>query len=435
MRKVSLFLLLLLVGVVTASRAADVSFSAWQYFAELSRVSGTGIYSATVPLQVIDKSRDDLADLRLVDSNGREIPYAVRIRRDVDESREISATAFNQSARGTTSEMSVDLGDNNGVHNEVQIETGGSDFRRRVEVEGSDDGKEWKLLKTGDVIFRFQSQNSTVESNRVSYPVSRYRFLRVRVFADELKDKVAPPITRVGVSMSEREQGELTSWTANLAGPQLLRNQGAPASSWTIDLGYSVPCDRLRLEVDQESFSRPFQLEGIDDPQNPRLVTSGELTRRLDEPKKPLVIVFDHEERVRKLRLIVTDYNNQTLSISSIDAAAPARQFLFELKDPRNESPRLFFGNPQASAPHYDFERDLPAKLASPATVGRTQVGAFMTNPDYKPEPLPLTERVPWLIYLVLAASSVALALVLLSLARSSLGGASTKADAEKSTA
>jgi hypothetical protein len=37
---------------------------------------------------------------------------------------------------------------------------------------------------------------------------------------------------------------------------------------------------------------------------------------------------------------------------------------------------------------------------------------------------LPLTERIPWLIYLVLAASSIALALILLSLARTTLNTA-----------
>ena len=42
----------------------------------------------------------------------------------------------------------------------------------------------------------------------------------------------------------------------------------------------------------------------------------------------------------------------------------------------------------------------------------------MLANREYKPEPLPLTERVPWLIYLVLAASSIALGFVLFSLAR-----------------
>jgi hypothetical protein len=269
------------------------------------------------------------------------------------------------------------------------------------------------------VIFSFESQNKSVESNRVSYPTSRYRYLRVRVLADELTDKEAPDITEVKVKMAIRDKGERMIWGVAVPPFQLLRSQGAPTSAWTINFGGRVPCDQLALEIDDESFSRPFQLEAVDDAQNIRLVASGELTRRIGEARRPLVINFDQEEHARKLRLLITDYSNQTLSISSINAAAPARQLVFELKEAPAQPLRLFFGNPKASEPHYDFEKEVPAKLAT-ASV-RSLVGAVANNPDYKPEPLPLTERIPWLIYVVLAASSIALALILISLARTTL--------------
>ena len=373
-----------------------------------------------VPLQVMDQAREDLADLRLYDANGHEIPYALRIRREVDDKREVAARVFNQVTTGlNTTEVSVDLGEDAGEHNEVEIETAGTNFRRRVDLEGSDSGKEWRTLKTGTIIFGFESQNKSVESKRISYPTSRYRYLRARVFADELGDKQAPVITGVKVVMAVREKGELMTWNVAVPAYQLLRNQGAPASAWTIDLGARVPCDRLTLEVDDESFSRPFQLEAVDDPQNTRLVASGELTRRVGEARRPLVITFDNEQQARKLRLLITDYSNQMLSISSIEAAAPARQLVFDLKEATSNTLLLFFGNPKATAPHYDFEKELWARSAT-APV-RSEVGAVANNADYRPEPLPLTERVPWLIYVVLAASSLALAIILFSLARRTL--------------
>jgi hypothetical protein len=400
---------------------AQASMSSWSSFVEVTpRAGAPGIYDLVVPLPVMDKSREDLADLRLYDAKGKEIPYALRIRKEVDEKREIEARLFNQASVGsTTSEVSVDVGENAGEHNEVEIETAGTDFRRRVDLEGSDSGKEWRTLETGNVIFSFKSENKAVESNRVSYPTSRYRYLRLRVFADELTDRQAPVITEVKVIMAVREKGELTSWSVAVPGYQLLRSQREPASAWTIDLGARVPCDQLALEVDDESFSRPFQLEAVDDPQSIRLVASGELTRRIGEQRRPLVISFDKEEHARKLRLLITDYSNQTLTISSIKAGAPARQLVFELKEAPAQPLRLFFGNPKAGEPHYDFEKELPAKLVT-APV-RSLVGAVANNPDYKPEPLPLTERIPWLIYVVLAASSIALALILISLARTTL--------------
>jgi hypothetical protein len=443
---VGLVLLAATVWLAVISVYAQASLSQWPYFVEVtSSINAPGISDFVVPLEVMDKARPDLADLRLFDSNGREIPYALRIRREFDDKREIGASVFNRAAVGSsTSEVSVDLGENPGDHNEVEIETTGTNFRRRVEIEGSDSGREWRTLETRGVLLSFEAQNRAVESSRVTYPTSRYRYLRVRVLADELTDDKAPEITGVKVMMAVRAKGELATWGVAVPLYQLLRNQGAHASVWTIDLGARVPCDRLTLEITDASFSRPFQIESVDDPQNVRLIASGELTRRVGETR-PLAIGFDEEVYARRLRLLITDHSNPILSITSIQASAPARQLVFELKEAPAQPIRLFFGNPKVTAPHYDFEKELPLRLTtkpgSPdgqptssdgpvSPIGqsargvepiRSTVGAMVTNPEYKPEPLPLTERIPWLIYIVLTASSVALALILLSLARTTL--------------
>lgn len=420
-RSTSLLTAACLLTLVLLPVLAQDSQSSQPFFVEVTPRAGVpGLYDLMVPLEVMDKSREDLADLRLYNGQGSEIPYALRIRRDVDENREVEVRVFNKARIGpTTSEMSVDLGDSPGEHNEVEIESSGSNFRRRVEVEGSDSNKEWRTLKTGGVIFSFESQNNTVESKRVSYPASRYRYLRVRVFADELSDKQPPVIAGMKVMMSFHEKGELTAWSVPVPPYQLLRNNSSPASAWIIDLGGRVPCDRLAIEVADDSFSRPFRIDVLDDPQNVRFVTSGELNRSDGEPRRPLIVTFENEIYARKLRLMITDYSNQTLSISSIEPGAPERQLVFELKETSAQPLRLYYGDTRLSAPHYDFEKDLQSKVS----VGpvRCNAGTPADNPGYKPEPLPLTERIPWLIYVLLTASSVALANILMSLARSTL--------------
>jgi len=389
----------------------------WPYYVEVkpNRTDGQ-LYELIVPLPVMDKARADLADLRLFDSNNREIPYAIRIRRDIDEKREIPTRLFNHGSAGpTTSEVSVDLGENPGEHNEIEIETRGENFRRQVVIEGSDSGREWRTLNNDGVLFSFASQNTRAESERVTYPTSRYRYLRVRVSRDQLTDHETPQITNVKVMMSVREKGWRSAWDVPVPSYQLLRNQGAHASAWIIDLGWRTPCDQLSLVIADDSFSRPFQVEAIDDDQNARVVATGDLTRHAgDDPKR--VIVFNQEENVRQLRLQITDYSNPTLDIQSIEASAPARELVFELKEPPSEPLRLFVGNANLTAPHYDFEEELQARLSK--QPANSAVTTLLANREYKPEPLPLTERVPWLIYLVLAASSIALGFVLFSLAR-----------------
>jgi len=418
--------------VATIRTFAEAPLAAWHWYADLtSPASAPGTYDFLVPLQVMDQSQDELGDLRLFDAGGKEIPYALRVRSEVKDVQDFAGSLFNYvEVANSASEVSVDLGEQPSEHNEVEVATSGKNFRRRVNVEGSDSGRDWKTLRSDAVIFDFESANQVADSNRVDYPTSRFRYLRVRVFADEMSDKTAPTIKNVTVSKAVRMPGELANWNVNVPGPELRRSQGAPSSAWTIDLGGWAPLDRLTFEIDLDSFSRPFQLEVIDDPQSKRLVATGELVRRLGEERRPLTIMLDQEVHARKLRLLVTDYSNATLPITGIMASAPARQLVFELKEPTFKPLRLFFGNYGAVAPHYDFERDLEAR--PPKSISRTSVSSFFPNPDFKAEPLPFTERLSWLIYVVLAVSSIALALILLNLARATLGTeAQLRAEAE----
>src|SRR6185436_2050785 len=144
----SLLFVIVAALVLVVSVSAQTSLSLWPYYVEVTPEKTDGqIYDFAVPLPVMDKARADLADLRLFDSTNREIPYAIRIRRDVDERREIPTRLFNHGSAGpSTSEVSVDLGENPGEHNEIDIETNGANFRRGVVMEGSDSGRDWRML-------------------------------------------------------------------------------------------------------------------------------------------------------------------------------------------------------------------------------------------------------------------------------------------------
>jgi Protein of unknown function (DUF3999) len=325
---------LLLFVLLATSVSAQTSLSLWPYYIEVTAEDPKpGTYHFALPLWVMDKARPDLADLRLFDSANREIPYGIRVRREVDEKREIPVRLFNAGFAGpTTSEVSVDLGENPGEHNEIQIETRGSNFRRQVVIEGSDSGSEWRTLNNNAMIFSFASQNAVAESQRVIYPTSRYRYLRVKVSRDQVTDNETPTVTNVKVMMTVREQGWRETWDVPVPSYQLLRNQGAHASAWILDFGVRVPCDRLILDVHDDSFSRPFQVESIDDDQNPQLLATGDLTRHAGDQPQPLVILFNEEKNVRRLRLQITDYSNPTLDISAVGASAPARGACFRVE-------------------------------------------------------------------------------------------------------
>ena len=413
---------LLAMGLLSISvlAFADQAMTAWHSFAKvMPATEDQGLSGVTLSAEVLANARDDLADSRLLDAGGAEIPFAVRVLREVNETRTIQAREFNRArVGGGISELAVDV-ESAGEHNAVEIQTEGQDFRRQVELDGSDDGRTWRVLRSDGMVFSFEANHKHAESNRINYPVSRFRYLRARVSSDSLVDRDPPTIAGISVMMSVQDKGQAVSWAVDLPVTQPVRAEGSPASAWLIDLGRRVPCNRLVLETPEQSFSRSFSIELADDPQNVTLVTSGEIRRRTGEEPKPLVVDFN-EVYARRLRLIVIDFANPPLGIRSITASAPARQLLFEVRKSDTLPLRLFVGNPKAEAPRYDFENDLTARLS--VEPARCEIGSVEPNPTFRPEPKPLTERVPWLIYGVLAISSLALALILLSLVRSTTG-------------
>jgi hypothetical protein len=407
-----------LCGALRAQTApAPEPLSAWLYFKEIQWARGSiGLLDFLLDREILDGARAGQSDLRLYDSAGRETPYILRVRRDIATSNAFPAREFNRGADGGAVQVSMDLGEQALQHNQVEVETAGNNFRRLVDVQGSPDGSQWSTLASGSIIFRFAASGRSVEQQKVDYPVSRYRYLRIRVFRDPQVDRGAPELIGARVRRSVQVKGEMVSFPANLEGRDADRVNARPASIWRADLGGRIPIQRVLITAGDGVFSRPFQLEAVDNPAAPVLLASGELTRS-ENTGSQLAIEFA-EQFARRLRLTVTDDRNAPLSIAGITAQGAARQVVFDSATAASSPLRLYYGNPRAMAPRYDLAAGLPSEWG-PAR-SRVTLGPQRENPIYRPEPKPFSERSPWLVYVVLGAASVVLAAILVSLARES---------------
>jgi hypothetical protein len=398
-------------GILWAQSPAPESLAAWQYYKELQS-RGT-MARFMLDRDVLDRARTDAADLRLYDDGGHEIPYELTIRRDVDTHSLFTSRDFNRAVEGATALVSCDLGGHPQLHNEVQISTAGDNFRRMAEVDGSADGAQWVTLASQAILFRFSSGGRTVEQNSVNYPPSSYRYIRVRVERDPQVDRAAPEISSLGVLRAIHMKGETLSFEATMESREADPYQGRPASIWRVDLGGRIPLQSLELNVGERTFSRPFVLEILDDPAAPALLASGDLSRNEENAAAPTRIDFS-ERFARRLKLTVTDDRNPPLSINSVRALGAAREVVFMAP---HGVVRLYYGNPKGIAPHYDLSSVIPADRMF---QGYLTLGPERPNPIYRPEPKPLSERSPWLVYIVLIGACAALAAILVNLARTS---------------
>ena len=168
------------------------------------------------------------------------------------------------------------------------------------------------------------------------------------------------------------------------------------------------------LVLDQE-FVRNYRLETAEVGAIGQFLSGGEWRRRPGSENKALIISLNNEVFARRLRLVVTDYRNPPLTITDVSFEAAARELLIPATANVDGRFRLYFGNPQAEAPRYDFAQNLPDNPQSTALIADAKTEK---NPEYRPEPKPWTDRWPWLIYLVLGAASLILLLILASIAR-----------------
>ncbi len=416
----------------------------WEYFVPVPISAAKTDDSPTLMDVILGRdvfahARPDLADLRLYDTTGKTIPYALRYRRPQSLQERVPAREFNRAEPDNgPRELTLDLQQNEELnfqqdiqYNEIKIETSGRDFRRAVEVDGSEDGQTWRRLVAAQLI-RFESGKQKIDLDSLTFADSRFRYVRVRVYPDPGRvtanqEQELFRMTQVSILRHTEDAGERLTQDATLQPRQPTRNNGAPASAWIIDLGGdNVPCDRIEVDVADSEFARDILIEA-EYPSGPLgqlrftyVGMTGEplWQRKPGQPKKPMIATFG-EVQTRRLRLFVTDHRNPPLSIRSIKFSAPARQLVFARPASEAGEPQLFFGNPRAELPVYDFARNLPAKLAPPPA--RSELNAAARNQNFVPPPLPLTERFPWLIYLVLGSVTVVLAFVIVSLSRAAI--------------
>ncbi len=409
----------------------------WEYFVPVPIPAAKTDDSPTLVDLILGKevfahARPNLADLRLFDTTGKTIPYSLRYRRPQTIRENVAATEFNRDEPDDgPHELTLDLQRNDIQYNEIKIVTSGTDFRRAVEAEGSEDGKTWRQLVAANLI-RFEHEKQKIDLDSLTFADSRFRFVRVRVHPDPNRvtldrERDRFRITEVNVVRHVEDPGERLTQEGALQPREPGRTYGVPGSVWIIDLGGdNVPCDRIEADIADSEFARDILIEA-EYPSGPLgqlrftyVAMTGERLwqRKPGEPKKPLIATFQ-EVQTRRLKLHVTDHRNPPLSIHSIKFSGPVRQVVFARPTSEAGEPQLFFGNPNAELPNYDFARNLPEKLApQPA---RTELKTAARNPNFVPPPQPFTERFPWLIYVVLSSVSVVLAGMIVSLSRAAI--------------
>ena len=394
---ICLFLLLTLFFAPNIVRA-DFRAADWKYSREMTlpKPGPDGFVAIAIDEIIFNYANPGLGDLRVIGPDKSEIPYVLSIFKGKVQETEYSPTIFNQAVvPEERQEFIVDLGRRGEKNNRLELLTPDKNFRRPVAVYGSDDTREWKLIRNGFYIFDF-SGDVVVRDVVIRYPENIYRYLRIEIGLEKAK-----PISIDGVKLRLREEEPPREVVYLPVSMTREENSSLKATDLKINLGYeNLPVYKIVLEVDDPEFYRTIEVYGNTERQYP--IGEGTIYKYLirEYQSSELSVGFD-ESLLGNFLVRVFNHDNKPLAIKTIKAIGLGRFILF--RPPDSGKAVLFYGNPNARGPQYDLAALYRNTGNKELTLG--QLGSHSGNPDYVPPKQPRDWR--WAIWLALIPAIV----------------------------
>ena len=402
----SLLLVAAALGASALSTDLPSAWRSWRYSRAIDSARAEVLNYIILDRDVFSHSEDQLADLRIIDDLGHEIPFEVRSQiTPPPQPVSVPATVRENSfVPGQFTQVVLDLGERASFHNSVRVQTTESDFINWVEVAASDDAHQWRIVNARAPISRFRKEN--LEGNQlVRYSENNARYLRMRIQEAEHTFQV----TGMEVFSSPAFKAEIPSESGALLGAALPPDStNAPSQTqWTVDLGAGpIPIARFNFETTQPEFYRAVRLLNSTDEKEWQSVGGGEIHRFLVSGRTEESLAVNCYEMwgPRYWRVEVLNASDAPLSEVRLSLTMPLRFALFHPASGR--SYRLIYGNFRATHPQYDLARTL--HIQPNEVMAHLVLGAEESTSNYA-DPRPFTERHPNLLWIALGIAVVLL--------------------------
>ncbi|OGF67240.1 hypothetical protein A3I27_04575 [Candidatus Giovannonibacteria bacterium RIFCSPLOWO2_02_FULL_43_11b] len=402
---------LLLMLFLVEPAFADFSTADWEYRARILGGSVSGFVTLELPSSIFSYLKSDLSDLRIINQDG-EVSYMVAIEKEQSSIRNIASRMFNLSSSDQSSSFILDVGAKGEFHNSVTIQTGSENFRRIVEIEGSNDQSVWRTLNPRGQIFDYTVRDIkpvSVRDTTVYYPEGTFRYLRVTILNQgETPLKISGGIVSTQVSVSARD-------ISYLPAVEILQNSTDKATDVILDLSANgIPHGKVAIETTSDNFSRAVQIYESDDKISWRAIGYAYIfsVNTLKFIGSNLEFSYP-ESNKRYLKISILNRDDRPIEISGAKITGLVRRILFNF-NPSKEY-YLYLGNKDAKRPQYDIESI--SKYVDLNGLNQVKVATVGKNPAFVekvPPPPPLSERSPYLLQTILGVVVAILAFLLL---------------------
>jgi hypothetical protein len=356
MNRRSLLLFFALVAIAGATPAGDLPdpWRAWRFSRQIPLETSPGLIEVELPRDLLAHSANHLADLRLIDDRGKEVPYVVYVDRGGDPIIRSSTAKLRENSfvPGQFTQVVLEVQTDALFHNTVRIDTPESDFINWVEVAASDDAHLWRIVKARAPISRFRKENLE-GSQTIHYSENASRFLRLRIF------EPAHQFPVIGAAILTYDTREPTRAPVPVpAAFQLDSSAPTDLTRWSADLSTDqLPVTELVFSTTQPEFYRAVRILTSADGKEWRTICGGELFRYKvgEKLEESLRVGFPENWGGRYWRVEILNGNDAPLTDVTLSLNMIPRLVFFLPAEGR--SYRMIYGNAAAFSPQYDLAR------------------------------------------------------------------------------
>lgn len=396
--------------------------SGWQYYKNISLtnfkiLTRGSLAKITLDQDVLGNSNEDLGDLRVY-SGDKEVPYKLIVERSVFDRENIYPVVVlnnSYSIDGGYNVFIVDFGQGGFLNSSLNIITSSENFKRTVEISGSDDMLSWNLLRGNGYIYDYTDRagNFKAQNTSVNYPENAFRYIQVKIFKSS--DELPLTVTGAQVSKIKRSESRETTFKPLYA---VKENSANRTTEVVIDLGKKGwPTSNITLVSPDENFNREIVIYESSDKSNWRRVGQSYIFN-YNTPKfvgaNPEVGYSETNQRYLKLEIFNGD--NRPIAITGLSAKTILRSIVFQYDFiDSSVGYRLYYGNPKANFPEYDLAKFFPyldTGVYYDAVLSDEQVNSYYQK--IAPPLPPLTERIPYLVPGVLVLAVAMMSVIVL---------------------
>lgn len=343
----------------------------FRYFSNLKTYQlNNKLYGLHIGSDLIEKSENNLNDIRIYDSKDTETPY-ILLDDYKSKAQEITYNLkiTDYSSQNKSEQIIGKMPDKRKAINHLIFNTENVDFNKNIKLYGSDDSKNWKLISEQN-IYDFSSK-IPLRKTEIKFSPVNYQYYKIAINKDNSTNNQSLQLKYKELNLNINSSAEqnfhigsiLAATPSGIEDDVVFDNKVFSNLAVTnenhksvIKLDANLPFDKIDFSIDNPYYYRKVNVyfADKDEKEDYKLLNQDSLYKIPMEKNEERNELKYHVQKHRFYKFEIENNDNPPLKLNQIKLSW-VRKNLFFMEQPGSSEYKLYLGNKNVSSPAYDF--------------------------------------------------------------------------------